>query len=135
MNHNFVKCVKTADKISEIKFETNGKSKISIIIEDRDIVLQINKRNYVLTPCDAPARTVYKMEDKNYNAKVLKESTIAKINEDEAVILDGDNNYIVNGNNIDVCDDVITFEGRTYRAGDTIIIDGKEATVSLVKAN
>lgn len=135
MNHHFLRCTKTDDKISEIRFETTGRAKVSIIIEDRDIVVQINKRNYVLTPVDPPQKTVFKINDQSYSAQVLKESTRTKIANDEVIILDGDNDYNVNGTKLAVNNDVIMYEGKEYRAGDSIIIDGKQATVGLVQAN
>lgn len=134
MNKHFLRCTKTDNKISEIRFETTGKAKVSIIIEDRDIVLQINKKHYVLTPVDPPKSTVFQVADKSFNARVMSnQTTHSKLDDDELLILDGDNNYNINGHELDVEDDVITYDGQVYREGDTITIDGREAVIGKVE--
>lgn len=134
INKHLVKATKNSDKINKIEFKIFTAAKCSVEIEDEGtIILTIGKQNYVIVADRPPKEQLIKVNDSSYDAIVLnrKNNRLQTLDTEHQIVLDGNTQFEIDNAVMDVHNDTITHNGKQYKEGDEIEINGRIARIAI----
>jgi hypothetical protein len=134
LNKHVVTAVKLDNKIHKIDFRVFSPSKCSIEIEDdKTFIIKIGSQSYVIAVEKPRKEKFIVVDDQSFDAYVLnsKNNKIILNDKEHQVVLDGNMEFSIDDTPLEVKEETLLHDGKEYRNGDEITINGRTAKVIL----
>lgn len=114
-----------------LDFPKKSSIAIDFDLSNRNVVLTIGAKTYIIVPQPPPEPIVYKTDDgQDLSAVLLKKGAATRTDDlTTNVVLDGDASFKIGHSTLQTDNDKVLYKGKWYKPGDDIVVNGRSAKI------